>query len=128
MLALGGLLAGGALLTLVALTPIFRRPAPPRWTTAPLVGELITIAIVSAFALGLGFLGAGAYDAYEHGPGALDVAVLVGLVLLFVLAWRQLRGRKPEPVTRPGAAGLGQAAVHEPRDPPPAPRPQRRAA
>lgn len=93
MLAIGGLLVCAALLTLAALVPVFRRSDPPRWTTRGWVGEVVTIAIVCTMALGLGYLGAGAIDAFEVGPDYLDLVLLAGVLLATVVIWRWLNAR-----------------------------------
>jgi hypothetical protein len=97
MLATGGLLVCAALLTLAAVAPIFRSSDPPRWATRGWVGEVVTLAIVCTLALGLGYLGAGAIEAFRVGPDFLDLGLLAAVVLATVVIWRWLKGR-----ARPG--------------------------
>jgi hypothetical protein len=81
VLATGGILVCLALLALTAVAPVFRRSDPPRWTTYDWVGELVSLAIVYALALGLGYLGAGAAEAFQTGPNYDDLGLLA--VVLF---------------------------------------------
>jgi hypothetical protein len=76
MLATGGILVCVAVLTLAAVAPVFRSSNPPRWTTYDWVGELLTLAIVCTLALGLGYLGAGATEAFRTGPNYDDLGLL----------------------------------------------------
>jgi hypothetical protein len=98
MLALGALLVCGALLTLAALTTVFRRPDPPRWTRWS--GELITLALVAAFALGIAYFIAGVSRAYEQGVSTVDLGLLAAvLAAAFVIArGLRLRTRPAHPV------------------------------
>jgi hypothetical protein len=93
MLATGGLLVSAALLTLAAVAPIFRSSDPPRWATRGWVGEVVTLAIVCTLALGLGYLGAGAIEAFQTGPDYLDLGLLAAVVLGAVVIWRGLKAR-----------------------------------
>ena len=93
MLATGGLLTCVALLTLAAVAPLFRRSDPPRWTTYAGVGEAVTLAIVCTLALGVGYLGAGALDAFQTRPDYLDLGLLAGVALVAVVIWRGLKAR-----------------------------------
>jgi hypothetical protein len=93
MLATGGLLTAIALLTLAAVAPVFRSSNPPRWTTYGWVGELVTLAIVCTLALGLGYLGAGAIEAFQTGPDYLDLGLLAGVLVVSVVIWRRLNAR-----------------------------------
>jgi hypothetical protein len=114
VLAIGGLLACAALLTLAAVAPIFRSSDPPRWTTRGWVGEVVTLAIVCTLALGLGYLGAGAIEAFQVGPDFLDLGLLAPVALATVVIWRRLKGR-----ARPGvleAATDLRSLVPESRD------------
>jgi hypothetical protein len=86
MLALGGLLISAALLALAAAATVFRSPNPPRWTAWS--GELITLAIVTLFALGLANLIAGASDAYERGPRLADLGLLAVVLVGALVIWR----------------------------------------
>ena len=98
MLAIGGLLVCAAVLTLAAIGPVFRRDNPPRWTTYGWVGELVTLAIVCAIALGIASLGAGAIEAVQTGPDYLDVVLLAGVVVVAFAVRRWWQSR-----VRPGA-------------------------
>jgi hypothetical protein len=93
MLATGGLLVCIALLTLAAVAPVFRSSNPPQWTTYRWVGEFVTLAIVCTLALGLGYLGAGATEAFQTGPGYLDLSLLAGVLVVSVVIWRRLKAR-----------------------------------
>ena len=93
MLALGAVLTGAAFVILAIITPIFRRPEPPRWTRAALVGELITVAIVTVMTVGAGFLSVGIYHTVKGDEPLLDLVAFGGLVVLSVvfLRWRRTR-------------------------------------
>jgi hypothetical protein len=93
MLATGGLLTAIALLTLAAVAPVFRSSNPPRWATYGWVGELVTLAIVCTLALGLGYLGAGAIEAFQTGPDYLDLGLLAVVLFVSVVIWRRLKAR-----------------------------------
>lgn len=82
-----------ALLTLAAVAPVFRSSNPPRWTTRGWIGELVTLAIVCTLALGLGYLGAGAIDAFQTGPDYVDLGLLVVVLVALVVVWRRLSAR-----------------------------------
>jgi choline-glycine betaine transporter len=94
MLATGGLFVAIALLTLAAVTPLFRSDNPPRWTTRGWVGELVTLGIVCTLAIGVGYLGAGAIDAFQTGADYLDLGLLVVVLLVLVVLWRRLNARR----------------------------------
>ena len=102
MLELGILSFGAAVLALMVLAPILRRPVPPRWTNLNLLAELITVAIVAGLAFGLVLTGAGVVDLVEHGIGLVHLAMFGAVVVLLVIAWRWVRGR---PAAGPGAGG-----------------------
>ena len=93
MLATGGLLIAIALLTLAAVAPVFRSSNPPRWTTYGWVGELVTLAMVCTFALGAGYLGAGAIEAFQTGPDYLDLGLLPVVLFVSIVIWRRLSAR-----------------------------------
>jgi hypothetical protein len=93
MLATGGLLMSIALLTLAAVAPLFRSDNPPRWATYGWVGEVVTLAIVCTMALGLGYLGAGAINAFQTGADYLDLGLLGLVLLVSVVLWRRLNAR-----------------------------------
>jgi hypothetical protein len=96
MLVTGGLLTAIALLTLAALVPLFHSSDPPRWTTRGWIGELVTVSIVCTLALGLGFLGAGAIDAFQTGPDWLELGLLALVVLASIVIWRWLKAARPQ--------------------------------
>jgi hypothetical protein len=98
MLATGGLLIAVAVLTLAAVAPLFRRADPPRWTTRGWIGELVTLAIVSTLAIGLGYLGAGVIGTVQAGPNYLDLVLLAVVLFVAGVIWHWLRAR-----TRPRA-------------------------
>jgi hypothetical protein len=93
MLATGGLLTAIALLMLAAVAPVFRRSNPPQWTTRRWIGELVTLAIVCTLALGLGYLGAGAIDAFQTGANYVDLGLLLLVLIVSVVIWRGLNAR-----------------------------------
>jgi len=95
MLTFAGLLLSGTLLAFGALIRVFRRPAPPRWTTRSGVGELVSVAIVTLLTFGMGYLVAGVIGAYQRGPDLIDLALFVVVLAGAVTVWRHLyvRGR-----------------------------------
>jgi hypothetical protein len=111
MLVTGGVLTATALLTLAALVPVFHSSDPPLWTTRGWIGELVTVSIVCALALGLGFLGAGAIDAVETGPDWLDLGLLALVVLASIIIWRRLKAARPKAVEPPARI---EGSVSEP--------------
>jgi hypothetical protein len=120
MLVTGGLLVSIALLTLAAVAPVFRGNNPPRWTTRRWIGELVTLTIVCALAVGLTCLGAGAINAAQSGLDLLDLGLFAAVLLVTVVIFRSLKAR-----ARLGAARSdGFAAPASTRDP----APPRRAA
>jgi len=106
MLATGGLLVSIALLTLAVLVPIFNRNDPPRWTTRGWIGEVVTVSIVCAFALGLVYLGAGAIDAFQTGLHYLDLGLLALVLVASIAIWRRLKARLRQK-TAESAASMG---------------------
>lgn len=134
MLAIGGLLAGGALLVIVILTPIFRRPTPPRWVTWPLAGELVTVAIVSVLALGVGCVGVGAIQVWQQGLDLVQIGLFAASIAAVVVARRWLKARTTVPVEltagppgiRPLQPGIARPA-NQPGAPSPPKRPRRAA-
>ena len=115
MLATGGLLIAVAVLMLAVVAPVFRRDNPPRWTTRGWIGELVTLAIVCTLALGLGYFGAGAIEAFETGPDYLDLSLLGVVLVASVVLWRRLSARmrskavEAEASVHALAPGAGQA-------------------
>ena len=109
MLATGGLLVAIALLTLAAVTPVFRRDNPPRWTTRGWVGELVTLAIVCSLAMGIGYLGAGAIAAFQTGPDNLDLGLFGVVLVVSVVLWRRLSARVRSKVVEAEASGQALA-------------------
>lgn len=136
MLILGVVFVAAAGLALAILVPAFRAPEPPRWTQSKFLGEAITVGIVGAFALGIANLVAGAYRASQSGIGLWELALVAGVSLGAVVAWRALRRQAPKAAVptapRPAAvSSLGPSAGHRaPPEPPPSrpSRPTRRAA
>jgi hypothetical protein len=108
MMALGGLLICGALLALAGLTTVFRRPDPPRWTTWS--GELITLALVSAFVLGLAYFISGVSRAYEQGVSFIDLGLFVAVLAVALVMARGLKVR-----TRPASGALTASPPSGPR-------------
>jgi hypothetical protein len=101
MLELGILLFGVGALALMILTPVFRRPAPPRWTSVSLVSELVTVGIVAGIAVGGILTGAAVIDLVQHGIGVVHLALFGGVIVLLAIVWRWVRGR----AAGPGAGG-----------------------
>ena len=81
------------MLTLATVAPVFRSSNPPRWTTRGWVGEIVTLAIVCALAIGVGYLGAGAIGAVQTGLNYVDLCLLAVVLLAAVMIWRGLRAR-----------------------------------
>lgn len=94
MLTFGGLMICAAVLGLAAAALVFRRPDPPRWTTSSWAGEGIAIAIVTALALGLGYLGVGVIRASQEGVSLLDLGLLLGVLVATCVIWRRLGVRQ----------------------------------
>ena len=116
MLTLGGLLTSAAVLTLAALAIVFRSPNPPRWTTTSWAGELISVGLVSLFALGLAMFVAGAVDAYREGLRLIELGLLAVVLFGAFLIWRRLdvRARFRATAAAPGGAdapSMGPAAT-----------------
>ena len=138
MLAIGGLLAGAALLAIVVLAPLFRRPEPPRWTRYQLVGELITVGIVSLLALGIGYMGAGVVAAFGAGIDIVQLGLFAASLVAVVVVWRWLNARTAPagpsaeatagPGVSPPAAARLATAANQPGQPTPPKRPQPRRA
>jgi hypothetical protein len=131
MLALGGLLTCAAILALAALALVFRSPDPPRWTTSSWAGELISVGLVSLFALGLAMFVAGAVGASREGLQLVDLGLLAAVLLGALVIWRRLdlragfRAMPPEPGgadARSAGPGTTTNAATEPVAPEPAPR------
>jgi hypothetical protein len=106
MLVTGGLLTAIALLTLVALVPVFHSSNPPRWTTRGWIGELVTVSIVCTLALGLGFLGAGAIGAFQTGPDWLELGLMALVLSGSIVIYRQLRAARPQEAEPPANTGI----------------------
>jgi uncharacterized membrane protein len=115
VLAAGGLLVAIALLTLAALAPVFRSSNPPRWTTYGWVGELVTVAIVCTLVLGLGYLGAGAIEAFQTGPNYVHLGLVAAVLFVSVVIWRRpnartrLKAVDADATLDAGVAGTGEA-------------------
>jgi hypothetical protein len=117
MMALGALLTCSALLALAVLAIVFRSPNPPRWTTSTWADELISVGLVSLFALGLATFVAGAVSASREGVQLVDVGLLAAVLLASVVIWRKFdlrarwRASAGEPA-RPAVpdAGTGRVA------------------
>ena len=144
MFALGGLLISTALFALASLALIFRRPDPPAWTTRAWVDDLMAVAIVATFAVGLGCLGVGAITAYQEGADLVDLGLLAAVLGAALVIWRKLdlRTRLKAMAPEASAAGLigpraaspgpsraaaAPAALVSAPEPPPS-RPTRRVA
>ena len=126
MLTLGGLLTSAAVLTLAALAIVFRSPNPPRWTTTSWAGELISVGLVSLFALGLAMFVAGAFGAYQEGLQLVDLGLLAAVLLGTIVIWRKLdlrAGFRAMPVEPVGVDARGAAQVATANAPPAATEP-----
>ena len=128
MLTFGALLIAAALLTLATVAVVGRGADAPRWTSAAWAGELISIGLVTLFAIGLANFVAGFASAYESGPRAIDLGllalVLVGAVLIGrrLVTVARLRASSAAPSSRPAAPPVSSSASEPP------PRPTSRAA
>lgn len=94
MLTFGALLVSGALLAFGVLLLVFRRPAPPRWTTRSGVGELVSVAFVTLLTFGMGYLVAGVIGVYQRGPDLIDLSLSVVVLAGAVILWRRLYVRR----------------------------------
>jgi hypothetical protein len=117
MMALGALLTCAALLTLAALSILFRRPNPPRWTRSSWSDELISVGLVSLFALGVTIFVSGAVSASREGVQLVDLGLLAAVLLASVVIWRsfglraRLRASTVEPA-RPAVTGADAGSAH----------------
>lgn len=116
MLMLGGLFVCGALLAFAALTLVFRRPDPPRWTTRSGVGELVTIALVTLLTFGIGYLVAGAVGASQNGVDLVDLGLLIVVLAGSVLVWRRLNVGERLRLMERGPVGAVPPAASAARD------------
>jgi hypothetical protein len=116
MLPLGALLTCAAILALATLAIVFRSPNPPRWTTWSWTGELMSVGLVSLFALGLAMFVAGALGAYQEGLQLVDLGLLAAVLLVALVIWRRIdlrarfRAMAAEPVGT-DARSAGPVAV-----------------
>jgi hypothetical protein len=115
VLTIGGLLVCVAVLTLAAVAPAFRSSDPPRWTTRGWIGEVVTLAIVCTFAIGVGYLGAGVIGAVQTGPDFLDVGLLAGVLLVAIVVWRRLNAGVRARASALAVVAPAQAAPAVPR-------------
>jgi hypothetical protein len=90
LLATGGLLTRAALVTLVAVAPVFRRREPPRWATYGSADESHPLAIICTLALGGGGLASGTIDAWRRGLDYVDLGLLATVSSVAVVIWRRL--------------------------------------
>jgi hypothetical protein len=126
MLIIGVALIVAASLALAALIPVFNAPQPPRWTRSRSLGELVTLGIVSTFAIGIATSVAGAWHAWEVGPTLLELAAVVILLGGGVVLWRRLS--QGAPATAAPTLAARRPTPHEPQPPQPAKPTARRAA
>jgi hypothetical protein len=103
VLTIGALLMSGALLTLAAIAPVFRRSDPPPWTQRRWVGELVTLSIVCTLAIGLGYLGAGVIGTFQTGLHIADAGLVVVIAVAAVLIARWLKARAQATASRTDA-------------------------
>jgi hypothetical protein len=94
MLELGVLVGGATIVALLILSPIFRQPVPPRWTQNGFISEVVTVALVAGFALGVVLIVAGAIELAETGFNFLHLGSMAGAIAVLALAWRWLRQRQ----------------------------------
>ena len=94
MLTLGALLVYGALLAFAALSLVFRRPEPPRWTRLSGVGEMVTLLLTACLTFGMGYLAAGAVTAYQQGVDPIDLGLLAVVSGAALAGWRRLDVRR----------------------------------
>ncbi len=117
MMALGALLTCAALLTLAALAIVFRRPNPPRWTKSSWADELISVGLVTLFALGLATFVAGAFSAHRDGVQLVELGLLAAVLLGSVVIWRRFdmrarwRASTVEPA-RPAVTAANAGSAH----------------
>ena len=124
MLTFGAILVCGALLAFAALTLVFRRPDPPRWTARSGVGETVTILLTASLTFGAAYLLAGALSAHQQGIDAIDLGLAAVVLAATVVTWRRLDVRRR--LRAYGATGRAKPAVHigsTPTPGSPAPRP-----
>jgi hypothetical protein len=114
VLTIGGLLVCVGILTLAAVAPAFRSSDPPQWTRRGWVGELVTLTIVCTFAIGVGYLGAGAIGAVQTGPDVLDLGLLAGVLVVAAMVWRRLNARVRPRALAVAAVAPAQAATAAP--------------
>lgn len=93
MLALGGMLIGVTIVALGLLLPICRDPDGPSWVRRSLIGELMTVALVTMLALGLGHVGAGIVRQVEQGVDPIDIGLFLAVLAAVVAVWPRLRVR-----------------------------------
>ena len=99
MLEFGGLLIGASILIVAFLVPQFRRPDPPRWTKSSMVGELMSVGIVTVLSLGVAFFVAGVLDVVQHGVSLVHLALLILVVggVIFFGRWINARSLSKQP-------------------------------
>ena len=109
MLTLGSTLVAGSLLLTALTALLFRRPNPPRWTRPDLVAMLVCVPITGIMALGLGYMGVGAYQL----SGIDALYQIVPSVLVWAVAVVLWRLQKVLPRLRAyAAANQANAIVH----------------
>ena len=128
MLTLGSVLVASSLLLTALTALLFRRPNPPRWTKPDLVAMLVGVPLTAIMALGLGYMGVGAYRLSGVDALAQIVPSVVVAAVAFVL-WRRLNVR---PRLRAYAAANEASVIPHPalaglRDPEPSVAPLRAA-
>lgn len=122
MMALGALLTCAAVLMLAALAIVFRRPDPPRWTRSSWADELISVGLVTLFALGLAIFVGAVVTAAREGVELVDLGLLAAVLLGAVLIWRKFElgtrwrtiSDEPAPQAVPPASSsaTGQVALN----------------
>ena len=100
-----------AWLGLNAALALYRRPVPPRWATASLAAELITVGILGIGVFGFALLVELAVTADYGSIGVLEgVLIVAALAATVFLTRRPRRSRTAGDIAAPGASGPTAAA------------------
>ncbi len=101
---LGVTLLSLAVIWFAAILPVYRRPAPPRWATMPLIAELMTVGILGVGVFGVAFLIEFAVTADLRGFSLVDGALILAVLAIAVVLWRRMRGTPSAPTGAAPAA------------------------
>lgn len=100
MLAIGVLLLGLAVCSVLILRGVFTGLDAPRWTRLDLVGELVAVAVTALFGFGVMATGIGLIDLARGTGSLLHEAVPAVLALVIAAAAiRFVQHHPPAPVT-----------------------------